>query len=589
MKTVFTQSLKVLLSIAVSISLIFTVSVLLFMDSLYYETNIRNLLDTARTLLPLLPGGVPEFSGDLKAASPYRFTFIQTDGKVAADSHLDNPGDAENHGNRPEVQAALEGREGSSRRDSSSLGSQFMYAALPVYGPGGNIIGVFRLSHLVPSFWRRIASAGLPFLFLAALVILAASGTVFLFSLSLSRSLNRLVRIARAASAADDPPAIGESTPVTQDIREFIALETALRSMAAELSRRIAQARAEGRRLQTILNGMTEAVLAMDENLTLHLINPPAREVFTIPGGEQINSLSLLPATHSSELDAAARRVLAGKEPEELHIKLYKSGAQRHFRVFAAPLKAAGDTTGPEGVVMVMSDITRLVKLEQVRKDFVANVSHELRTPIQLLKGFSETLLDSSLNDKKEIRHCVGIIHKNAGGMENLINDLLTLVSLEDEGNPRFCMDETDVRSLLDEAAEAVGFQAKKKNIKMTTQCPVGLSATLYGSFIIQALINLLDNAIKYSTPSSRIATAAFISGEELIIEVRDEGIGIPAEHIGRIFERFYRVDRARSRDAGGTGLGLSIVRHIALVHRGRVEVESHAGEGSIFRIILPL
>ncbi|MDR1949020.1 MAG: PAS domain-containing protein [Spirochaetaceae bacterium] len=587
MKTVFRNSLRVLLLTAVGISLIFVVSVLGFMDSLYYETYTRNLLDTARTLLPLLPGDAQVFFARQRDTSPYRFTFIQPDGRVAADSHLDSGGDIENHRNRPEVQAALEGREGSARRDSSSLGSQFIYAALPIYDSAGEIRGVFRLSHLVPSFWQRVSSAAMPFLLIAALVIFAACGVVFLFSLSLSRSLNRLVRIAQAAG--EDPPAGGVSVPVTQDTWEFLVLERALRSMAAELSRRIAEARAEGSRLEAILNGMTEGVFATDEQLMLQLLNPQARAVFAMDEVPKPGTLSLLAATYSTELETAARRVLEGGVPEELHIKLHTAGTQRHFRVFAAPFKAAGDTAGSGGVVMVMSDITRLVKLEQVRKDFVANVSHELRTPIQLVKGFSENLLESPPDDPEEIRHCIEIIHKNAQGMENLTNDLLTLVSLEDEVNPHSVMEETNVSALLDEAVAAAGFQAKKKGITITFQCPGELTAKLDGSLIIQAVINLLDNAVKYSPPGSQVAVKAFSSGKDLVIEVRDQGIGIPPEHLERIFERFYRVDRARSREAGGTGLGLSIVRHIALIHQGNVEVESHAGEGSLFRILVPL
>jgi two-component system phosphate regulon sensor histidine kinase PhoR len=218
----------------------------------------------------------------------------------------------------------------------------------------------------------------------------------------------------------------------------------------------------------------------------------------------------------------------------------------------------------------------------------VANVSHELRTPIQLVKGFSENLLDTALDDPQEIRHALGIIEKNAQGMENLINDLLTLVRLEDEGSPRPGMEEWKLDSLLEEAITALKWQAKKKDIALSAHCPQGLTAKLYGSFIIQALINLLDNAIKYSPPSAPVSISAYAAAGELVIQVRDQGIGIPAEHRERVFERFYRVDRARSREAGGTGLGLSIVRHIALMHQGRVEVESHAGEGSLFSIIVP-
>jgi two-component system phosphate regulon sensor histidine kinase PhoR len=241
-------------------------------------------------------------------------------------------------------------------------------------------------------------------------------------------------------------------------------------------------------------------------------------------------------------------------------------------------------------VVIVLGDISRLVKLEHIRKDFAANVSHELRTPIQVLKGFAENILDSSLDDKEQTRRFVEIIRKNAQTMENLTNDLLTLVSLESENSPRLLMEETFLAPLIAEAVGMVEIAARKKNISIETSCPSDLSAKIYGPFIIQALVNLLDNGVKYTATDSgsRIKVKAFKEGQQLVIEVKDKGIGIPAEHMGRIFERFYRVDRARSREAGGTGLGLSIVRHIALLHKGTVEAESHAGEGSLFRLRLP-
>ncbi|MDR3160839.1 MAG: PAS domain-containing protein [Spirochaetaceae bacterium] len=624
MKTIFSKSFTVLLLTALAMALIFTVSVLIFMDSLYYETNTRNLLDTAHVLRPG-PGPGPgpgpwgaflEAIGDSpgKAAAPppserspipeegatlpareaplgpFRVTLIGTDGEVIADSAIGDAGGIVNHRDRPEVRAALEGREGSARRPSASLGSPFIYAALPLYGSAGEIRGVFRLSRLVPSFRQRIASAALPFLGLAVLTVLAAAGAILLFSLSLSRSLNRLVAIAAPVPEGPEGPSLPPFSPeaaalLPREPREFIALETALRTMAAELSRRIAEARSEGRRLETILNGMTEGVLAVNGTLALYLANPQARRIFAL-GEDPLPALSLLEATHSTELEAAARRVLGGNTPEELQIKRFSAAAAQHFRVFAAPLKAAG--VAADGVVMVMSDVTRLVKLEQIRKDFVANVSHELRTPIQLVKGFSETLLESPPEESAEIRRCIEIIHKNAQGMENLTNDLLTLVSLEEPGAPRPGMAELDVASLLEEAVQAVALQAKKKDIGIEVRCPPELTAKLYGSFIVQGIVNLLDNAVKYSPPGSRVWASAGAEGDELVIEVRDQGIGIPPEHQERIFERFYRVDRSRSREAGGTGLGLSIVRHIALVHQGRAEVESHAGEGSVFRIRLP-
>jgi two-component system phosphate regulon sensor histidine kinase PhoR len=582
------------------------VSVLLFMDSLYYEINGQNIGGAAGLLLSSLPGELlgDYFEGRKKdelaawmaeIPAPYRLTLIGRDGAVLADSRFP-PGELPNHGERPEVKAALEGEKTGVRRSSPSLGIELLYAALPVYGPqGAGISGVFRLSMEAPNFFRRVSAAALPFLFLGGLFFLAALGAVYLFSRSLSRSFGDLIKIAELVHSADRFQRVIDSPRLISDTEEFIALERALKSMAAELSARIESARARGRRLEAILNGMSEAVFAMDEKLTLRLVNRRARLIFGI--GEEGGSLSLLEATHSVELEEAARAVLGGNRNEEREIDWHGAPARRRFHVFASPLEqpewnlppGSGGVPGGRGVVMVLGDITRLYRLEQVRKDFAANVSHELRTPIQIIKGFAETLLDSSLEDRKQLRHVIGIIEKNALAMENLTTDLLSLVSLEDEGGPRPDMEDTNVEGLLEEAAGSAGFQGKKKNIRFEIRCGPELSAKLNGPLIVQALVNLLDNAVKYSPPSSKVLVEAEEKNGELVVSVRDRGIGIPGEHLDRIFERFYRVDRGKDRDSGGTGLGLSIVRHIALIHRGAVEVESHAGEGSLFRIRLPL
>jgi two-component system phosphate regulon sensor histidine kinase PhoR len=356
--------------------------------------------------------------------------------------------------------------------------------------------------------------------------------------------------------------------------------------MTWELNARFEQAKAEGSRLETILNGMSEAVFAMDSSLKLHLVNPKARELFNL-GDNDIKAMSLLEATRSTELVETAKKALSGGAPIDTELTFH-TGAEQCFQVYASPLFAVNG--GSSGVVLVLQEITRLVKLERIRKDFVANVSHELRTPIQLIKGFSETLLETvEEGNKKQIVHFIEIIRKNAGIMENLTNDLLILADLENNTVNARDMEELSLAPLIDEAVSSVEPQSKRKQIEIIKECPGSLSANLYGSFIIQALINLIDNGIKYSPPKSKLWVNAYQENEELLLEVRDKGIGIPAEHLERIFERFYRVDRARSREAGGTGLGLSIVRHIAMLHKGKAEAESHAGEGSIFRIRIPL
>ena len=386
------------------------------------------------------------------------------------------------------------------------------------------------------------------------------------------------------------------------------------------------EAKADSLILEAILNSMFEGFIALDSELNIILVNPRFCSMFGLEKEQVRQGLSLLEFSRSAELEEAAQQVLSSGLPVELTLKRYSSGTGQHFHVFAAPFNAGSadmllpneaspaagfpdDQQPGRGVVMVLGDISRLAKLEQIRKDFAANVSHELRTPIQVVKGFAENLLASDLNNKEEIRRFAEIIEKNTRIMENLTNDLLTLVSLEDEssaalnGNPRRSMEDCLLASLISDAVLMAGVGAGKKDITIEVNCPPDLSAKLYGSLIIQALVNLLNNGVRYSPEGARILVSAFRKGTELIIEVKDNGIGIPAEHLGRIFERFYRVDRSRQRTEStktegsrtgmgvevSTGLGLAIVRHIALLHSGTAEAESHAGEGSLFRLRLPV
>ncbi|MDR2094959.1 MAG: hypothetical protein LBP76_05505 [Treponema sp.] len=604
MKTVFHKSIEVLSIAALGLSFFFILAILVFMNSLYYETNTRNLRDAALALRSALPEGYFLESGrhlpwleDIKHNS-YRLTLIDTGGNVLEDSQFDR-GNLDNHRNRPEVAAALAGQEGSSLRKSDTAGIDNLYIALPVYAPGittGNNdtagsnkatpIGVFRLALPVRNFRVRIAAAALPYLYLPVLIIAAAIGAVYLFSRSLGKSFTRLVQLTQAVSSVPGLEA-APNPPLISDTQEFASLEKALRDMTAELTCRILDARTEGSRLQGILNGMSEAVFAMDSRLMLSLVNPRARELFDIPADRETTSLSLLEATHSMELETAARRVISDGTALESELSLPGTGIRHFFRVFAGPLGGT-EATG-DGVVIVLGDITRLKRLEQIRKDFVANVSHELRTPIQVVKGWAETLQDSPPDDPELLLRGIRIIEKNARAMENLTTDLLNLAALEDPESDRPELKMEYIKKLLDEAAEAVDFLAREKKTSISVSCSADIQVKVYASLIIQASINLLDNAIKYTPPGSTVIIRGAVVSGELTIEVQDNGPGIPPEHLERIFERFYRIDRAHSREAGGTGLGLAIVRHIALLHKGLAEAESRAGEGSLFRIRLPV
>ncbi|MDR1900667.1 MAG: PAS domain-containing protein [Treponema sp.] len=596
MKTVFHKSTEVLSAAALGLSFFFILAILVFMNSLYYETNTRNLRDAALALLSVLTKDYffesePRLP-DMKNNS-YRLTLIDPAGNVLEDSHFDAQ-KLDNHGNRPEVAVALAGQEGVSRRKSDTAGIDNLYIALPVYTSNsavrGSPIGVFRLALPVQNFRSRITAAALPYLYIPVIITAAAIGAVYLFSRSLGRSFTRLVRLTQTVSSV---PSLEASSlpPVISDTREFAALEKALRDMSAELSLRILRAQAEGRRLQGILNGMSEAVFAMDSHLMLSLVNPRARELFGIPGDRDIGALSLLEATHSTELESAAWQVITAGTALEAELSLPGTGTRHFFRVFAGPL--GGTEEAGDGVVIVLGDITRLKRLEQVRKDFVANVSHELRTPIQVVKGWVETLMASPPDDPEAdialLRRGIRIIEKNVRAMENLTTDLLNLAALEDTENGRPEIEKENLKKLLDEAAEAVDFLAREKKTSVSVLCPPDIQVKVHGALIIQASINLLDNAIKYTPPGSDVVIRGAVVSRELTIEVQDNGLGIPPEHLERIFERFYRIDRARSREAGGTGLGLAIVRHIALLHCGTAEAESRAGEGTLFRLRLPV
>jgi len=585
--TVFKKSILTLGAAALILSFVLVLIVLVFMNSLYYETSALGLKNTAKTLMTTIgnerikrifaDNSIDGIDMMIKASDVYRLTLIDPSGYVLWDSQV--PGRLVNHIDREEIITALEGREASVRRDSISTNMKQIYYALPVFGNDNSIIGVFRLSISVPDFWVRVSPVFSPFLIFSLMAAGIAFLIIYVFSRSLSSSIGRLVDITQTgASLLSGSDADKKIAP------EFKSLEKAIRAMTYELNFQLERAKTEGQRLEAILNGMSEAVFAADSELRLHLVNPRARKLFNIENRNV--KITLLEATRSAELTEAAKKALVSGAASEMELTL-RSGAEQQFHVFVSPLTGVSG-----GVVIVLLEITQIVKLERVRKDFVANVSHELRTPIQLIKGFSETLLDTlsagKSGSRKQLIHFIEIINKNAGTMENLTNDLLILADLENGSKNAHDLEELNIAQLIGEAVSSVEIQAKRKKIEIKTDCPGDLKYSLYGSFIVQALINLIDNAIKYSPPESKVWITAQDSNGKLVLQVRDKGIGIPSEHLERIFERFYRVDHSRSREAGGTGLGLSIVRHIALLHNGNVEAESHAGEGSVFRILLP-
>ena len=592
MISIFKKSFFIVAAAVLLISVYFIAGVLIYTNNQYNDINRQNLEEAARTLKSFTPAEVftdpdaaldwasriGESTTDAAAASYHRITLINRGGQVIFDTQADSSV-MENHLDRQEFQAALRSGFGFDRRQSATLGQYHLYGAVPIYHPSasantGELAGVLRVSRLVTGFYTRLISSTLLFFIGGLIVILGACGGLYFFSRSLSLSVEQ-------------------------------RLDAELKEKTAELKIKAEEAEAESRHREVIINSIYDGLVSLDSDLNIIHVNPRLCSLFGINfNPEEARGMSLLEFSRSKELEEAARQVLLTGQPCELSIRRYVSGTEQIFQAYAAPMEPGASSPGTSrSLIIVLGDISRLVKLEQVRKDFAANVSHELRTPIQVIQGFAENLLNSSMDNKEEIGYFAGIIKKNAEAMENLTNDLLTLVSLEDKNTVRSPMEFCELAPLVDEAIGMVEIAAKNKNIKIETLCPPELTANLHSSLFIQALVNLLDNSIKYSEADSWVRVNVYQEGDKMIIEVKDRGIGIPSGHLDRIFERFYRVDQARRRadvkkigspgfganSESGTGLGLSIVRHIALLHQGTVEVESHAGEGSVFRIKLPV
>jgi two-component system phosphate regulon sensor histidine kinase PhoR len=605
--SLYRQSLATLLATLLAASALLLGFGFSVMGRLYDSANSSSLGEAARAFASTLPeaallpgseGAAVAMSWLARASehSDFRLTLIRTDGVVVADTMAD-PATMENHGARPEVRSALSGGIGSARRRSATVGRELLYAAAPVLREG-RVAAVLRLALEAPSLDARLASAKLT-LVAATLVFLAlAAVAAALFSRRLSGPLARLAATARGYSSGERrPPRFGQASG-PEEVR---SLARSLDSMAAELEGRIRSAEKLGSELEAILSAMVEAVLALDEKLEVRLANPAAAALFaTTP--EQMLDRGLLEATRSTELQAVAESCLRSGMPEKVELALYLP-AERWFQALAAPMGSAASS----GVVLVMNDITELRRLERVRRDFVANVSHELRTPVQVVKGFTEALAEALGDPEKSARY-LGIVARNAERMESLIGDLLTLARLEQGGGDWLRCERIELRGIIAEALDAIAPKAEAKRIHIEMDCPAGLEACANAGLIEQAIINLLDNAVKYSPQDSEVHISARREGpapaageapapgvkgdgpgELVLLEVRDRGPGIPAKDLSRLFERFYRVDKARSRELGGTGLGLAIVRHIALAHGGSVSVESWEGEGSTFRLRIPV
>ncbi|WP_035106612.1 two-component system histidine kinase PnpS [Desulfovirgula thermocuniculi] len=367
---------------------------------------------------------------------------------------------------------------------------------------------------------------------------------------------------------------------------EIGELARSINEMAGQLRRTIELVSGERNRMRAILDSMADGVIALDSEGRVLLVNPVIEEVFGIRG-EACQGKGLLEVVRNYDVERVLQRALKTQEPVVQEVKVVGAGPEaRVFRIHATPLKEAGRESG--GVVAVMRDITERKKLEQMRTEFVANVSHELRTPLTSLKGFLETLLEGAADDPDTCRRFLKIMQEETERLTRLIDDLLHLSKIE-ERRVVHRWQPVDIHAVIHRVVSLFHPQAAEKGVALEAVVPADLPG-VYGDpdLLAQVLINLVDNAVKYTPAGGRVTVRAREEKGGLRVEVEDTGIGIPPESLPRVFERFYRVDKARSRELGGVGIGLAIVKHIVRAHGGKIGVESTPGRGSLFYFTLP-
>lgn len=510
------------------------------------------------------------------AASSVRVTVIAADGRVLAESQSD-PMSMENHATRPEFLEAMAKGEGRSVRQSVTLNRELLYYAVRQEVTGvGPVVLRFALpaenvTEVLSSFRRR--------LWVASFFILLVAGAVSLFlSRSFTGRVERLKDFSRRVSTGDFRPLLADSEGDTLE-----KLGVSLNETAARLDLTIRALKDERNLSAAILGSMVEGVAVVDAVDRLVFSNPAFAEILSMDAPPKIGS-ALVESVRQTELIEAVHKVLHGEPTVRGEIA---TGILRQ-RFFAATATAVrgGETSG---AVLVLHDITELRRLERVRRDFVANVSHELRTPLTAIQGFTETLLAGAMDDPQNRTRFLEIILEHSRRLARLTEDLLMLSKMDAE-RLQLEIRRLSVAQLIESCLETAQHRAADKQLRISVKVPENLPDILGDRRrLAEVLQNLLDNAIQYTLAGGEITLSARTVRGEVILTVSDTGIGIPRADQSRIFERFYRVDAARSREAGGTGLGLAIAKHLVEVHGGRLWVESEVGVGSHFHFSVPI
>jgi len=503
-------------------------------------------------------------------AAGARVTIVDAAGNVLADSEA-NPANMEKQASRPEFAAALAGRVGTDQRRSSTIGIPFLYIAVPI--SGGAVRLAYPLSDVeaVSAQVRRRLEIAFVLAFLFALIVAGIAS---------NWTAHRLEHIVDVAARIADGELQARIREGSQD--EIGRVASAIDKTARRVEQSFAAVVSSQRQLETLLNSMQDAVIAVSDDGLVQWANRPMNRL--VPQGTRLHQ-PVVETIRDPDFLATVRNATATHEVTTARATSIVPG--RTFDVTAAPLPDGG-------VVAVLRDLTETERVEKTRRDFIANVSHELRTPLTSIQGYAETLLDSTPENGAPTREFLEIIRKNSSRMSRLTEDLLTLARVE-SGETRFEMEPVPPTELLHDAEESFreiapthGIDLKIQDLKESPNGD-GLPSVLADREAIhQVFSNLIDNAMKYGASGGRIVLGARAVPHAVEFYVQDFGAGIASEHLPRLFERFYRVDKARSRESGGTGLGLAIAKHIMIAHGGSIRAESELAHGSTFLFTLP-
>ena len=531
-------------------------------------------------LSPLNQSEIDRLCKGLGGDMTTRITVILLDGRVVGDSD-EIPSHMDNHGNRPEIMEAAKGNIGVFTRYSRTLQKNMMYVALPLK-TDDRITAVVRTSIPLTSVEKEISSLQIKISIGGLIIALLASGVCLFISRKISKPIENMTEGAVRFAKGDLKHRLDQPNTL-----ELSRLSKALNQMAAELENRINTVINQRNEYEAVLASMSEGVIAVDMEERILSTNQAASRMLSI-NAYQSKGRNILEAIRNRELHKFITEAISTGLTKEGDVIFHQQGEQI-IHTQCVPLRNANDQR--IGTLVVLNDVTQMRHLENVRSDFVANVSHEIKTPLTAIKGFVETLLSCDTQEPKERNKFLGIIQKHADRLGAIVEDLLSLARMEQKDNADevIHLQSLPLKTVIDNAIQVIKPKAEEKQITVDAECDPTLEARIEPMLMEQACVNLLDNAVKYSPENSRVEIKAGVEEKEILVRVIDQGPGIPKKHQSRIFERFYRIDKARSRSLGGTGLGLSIVKHIAKTHGGRVSLDSTPGKGSVFVIHLPL